>query len=181
MKEHHGTSLLKHFRKVKGQAGYFEGVHKGKDPSSFIVLFEDSAALLGLFVALIGVFLSETTGNEIYDGLASILIGCILGVTASWLAYETKGLLIGERASEDIIKGVKNILSTYSRIKNINEVLTMHMGPDFILVNLSVDFQNDITAADTEEIISDIDTKLKQKFSAIKKVFIEAEAIKKKK
>ena len=99
---------FKEFGRVKGTRGYIEAVQKGKDPTFFVVLFEDSAAMLGLLVALIGVWLGEVTGNPVFDGIASIIIGLILGATAGWLAYETKSLLIGERANPEVADKIKH-------------------------------------------------------------------------
>lgn len=167
---------LTEFSRAKGKWGYLEAVHKGKDPTTFVVLFEDSAAILGLLVAFGGVFLSQLTGNLIYDGLASIIIGLILGGTAIWLAYETKSLLIGESANVEIIAGIRNCVANYPQVEQVNEVLTMHMGPQFILVTLSVDFNNQTTAGELEETIARLDTRIKQGWPNVKRVFIEAEA-----
>jgi cation diffusion facilitator family transporter len=167
---------LNEFRKVKGRRGYLEAVHRGKDPSMFVVLFEDSAAMLGILVAFGGIFLSQVTGNSVYDGAASVVIGLILAGTAAWLAYEIKGLLIGESAHPEIIKGVKEIAKSYPRIKHVNEILTLHMGPDFILLNLSVDFVDSILAGDLEDTILRLNRQIKQTYPKIKRVFVEAEA-----
>ena len=167
---------LTEFTKSKGKWGYFEAVQRGKDPSIFVVLFEDSAALLGIAVAFLGIFLTQITGNPNYDGIASVVIGLILAGTASWLAYETKGLLIGESANPGIVKGIKNIASAYSKIKHVNEVLTLHMGPDFILLNLSVDFADSLSTGDIEDTIARLDRQIKQAYPRIKRIFVEAEA-----
>lgn len=167
---------FKEFTKAKGKWGYFEAIKREKDPSMFMVLFEDTAALLGLAIAFIGLLLVQITGDHIYDGIASILIGCILGGTAIWLAYETKGLLIGESARPEIIKAIKEHAKQYAIVENVNEILTLHMGPDFILVNLSLDFDNSSTAEDVEKTISKIDKHLKTQFPDIKRIFIEAES-----
>ena len=141
----------------------------------FVVLFEDSAAMLGIIVAFLGILLSQITGNPHYDGIASIIIGLILAGTAAWLAYEIKGLLIGESARPEIVKGIKEIAKSYPKIKHVNEVLTLHMGPEFILLNLSVDFADSISAGDVEETISRLDRHIKQTYPKIKRVFVEAE------
>lgn len=167
---------LTEFTKAKGKWGYVEAVQRGKDPSMFVVLFEDSAAMLGILVAFLGIFLSQITGNPYYDGIASVVIGLILAGTAVWLAYEIKGLLIGESASSTIVKGIRDIASAYSKIKHVNEVLTLHMGPDFILLNLSVDFADSMSAEDIEDTISRLDRKIKQVYPRIKRIFVEAEA-----
>jgi cation diffusion facilitator family transporter len=167
---------LTEFRKAKGKWGYLEAVRRGKDPSMFVVLFEDSAAMLGILVAFVGIFLSQVTGNPLFDGIASVVIGLILAGTAAWLAYEIKGLLIGESARPELVKGVKEIAKSYPRIKHVNEVLTLHMGPEFILLNLSVDFADILSVGDIEDTISRLDRHIKQVYPKIKRVFVEAEA-----
>ena len=164
------------FTKAKGKWGYFEAVHRGKDPSMFVVLFEDSAAMLGIIVAFIGILLSQITGNYVYDGIAAVIIGLVLAGTAAWLAYEIKGLLIGESAPPEIVKGVTEIAQSYPKIKHVNEILTLHMGPEFILLNLSVDFADNLLAGDLEDTISRLDRQIKQAYPKIKRVFVEAEA-----
>lgn len=171
---------LTEFSRAKGKWGYLEAVKKGKDPTTFVVLFEDSAAILGLLVAFFGVFLTQVTGNLIYDGLASIVIGLILGGTAIWLAYETKSLLIGESANVKVVADIRRIVANYPQVEHVNEVLSMHMGPQFILVNLSVDFHDRTTAGELEETISGLDTQIKQAWPNVKRVFVEAEARRKK-
>ncbi|MGD8493267.1 MAG: cation diffusion facilitator family transporter [Desulfobacterales bacterium] len=164
------------FTKAKGKWGYFEAVQRGKDPSMFVVLFEDSAAMLGIIAAFIGIFLSQVTGNYVYDGMASVVIGFILAGTAVWLAYEIKGLLIGESARPEMVKNIKEIATAYPKIKHVNEVLTLHMGPEFILLNLSVDFADTVSVGDIEETIARLDRHIKQTYPRIKRVFVEAEA-----
>jgi cation diffusion facilitator family transporter len=167
---------LREFTRAKGKWGYFEAVQRGKDPSLFVVLFEDSAAMLGLIVAFVGVALADMTGILYFDGIASVIIGLILLGTAAWLAYETKGLLIGESANASVIRGIRNILQGYEQIEHVNEVLTMHMGPDFVLTNISVDFSDNETANSVESVIAEIDEVIKTQFPQIKRIFIEAEA-----
>ncbi len=166
---------LREFSRVKGKWGYIEAIQRAKDPSVFVVLFEDSAAMLGLLVAFVGVALSQYTGILIFDSIASIIIGLILVGTSIWLAYETKSLLIGESASQSTVKGVREILKAEASIQHVNEVLTMHMGPDFILANISVDFADSKTADQIEDVIAKIDKAIKQGFPQIKRVYIEAE------
>ncbi|MGD9045259.1 MAG: cation diffusion facilitator family transporter [Desulfobacterales bacterium] len=164
------------FTKAKGRWGYFEAVKRGKDPSMFVVLFEDSAAMLGIIAAFVGILLSQITGNYVYDGVASVVIGLILAGTAAWLAYEIKGLLIGESAPPEIVNGIKEIAKCYPKIKHVNEVLTLHMGPEFILLNLSVDFADTLSAGDVEDTVARLNRQIKQVYPKIKRVFVEAEA-----
>ena len=172
---------LREFRKSKGDNGYIEAINRTKDPSVIVVLFEDSAAMVGLLVALVGVTLTHLTGNVYYDGAASILIGLILIGTAIWLARETKGLLIGESADPQIVQGIEEMVQGNPIVEGINEILTMHMGPDFILVTLSADFIDSASAAEVEEQVANLDQQIKARFPKVKRVFIEAEKMVRKK
>jgi len=167
---------FREFSRAKGKWGYLEAIHRAKDPSVFVVLFEDTAAILGLLIAFAGVALSQLTGILYFDGTASILIGLILVGTAIWLAYETKGLLIGESANLPVIKTIREILLSKKLIENVNEVLTMHMGPDFVLANLSLDFFDNIPSQEVEHIITEITLQIKQRYPVVKRVFIEIES-----
>ncbi len=166
---------FKEFGKVKGQRGYIEAVKRGKDPSMFVVLFEDSAALLGLVIAMLGIWLTQETGIVVFDGIASIMIGLILGSTAIWLAVETKGLLIGEGANRSVIANIRQIVESFDEVENVNELLTMHMGPEFILVNISIRFKRGQLTREIETIVQEIDSAIKAEHKIVKRVFVEAE------
>ncbi|HFD79453.1 MAG TPA: cation transporter [Gammaproteobacteria bacterium] len=165
---------FREFSHSKGKWGYLEAVHRGKDPSVFVVLFEDSAAVLGLLVAFAGIWLSQLTGNPVFDAVASLLIGLLLAATASWLAWETKGLLIGESANRWIVEGVRELASSVDCVEHVNEILTMHMGPDYILVNVSLDFDDRASAEEVERVVAGLDCEIKKNFPRVKRVFIEA-------
>ncbi|WP_455198614.1 cation diffusion facilitator family transporter, partial [Kaarinaea lacus] len=126
--------------------------------------------------AFLGILLGQLTGNPVYDGLASIVIGLILGGTAAWLAYETKSLLIGESANKEVVHGIRTLAMAYPYVQHVNEVLTMHMGPDYILVNLSIDFKDEATAQELESAISQLDRRIKMDYPEVKRIFVEAEA-----
>ena len=173
-----GTSwyiALKEFTKLKGPWGYVQAIHRGKDPSIFIVLLEDSAAIVGLLVAFMGIFLSHVTCSPTYDAVAAVIIGLILAGTAILLASETKGLLIGESANKEVIQGIRDIACSYKEIKQVNEVLTMHMGPDFILVNISVDFVDPILATAVEATVAGLDSAIKRAYPLVQRIFVEVE------
>ena len=164
------------FSRSKGKWSYLDAVRREKDPTLFMVLFEDSAAVLGLLVAFLGIWLGQVTGLVYFDGLASVMIGLILGGTAIWLAYETKGLLIGESANQEVVQSIRQMASTHEEIDHVNEVLTMHVGPEFILVNLSVDFKDGISAEQVEQVIADVDQTIKYAHPRVQRIFIEAES-----
>lgn len=170
------TYALIAFRRQKGSLGYLEAVQRGKDPTLFVVLFEDSAAMLGLIVAAAGIGLGQATGNPYFDGAASVVIGLILGATAIWLAYETKGLLIGESANKAVVDGIRALAVAEREVEQVKEVLTMHMGPDFILLNISVKFRDSAVAADIEIAVRRMEHAIKLSYPEVKRIFIEAEA-----
>ncbi len=163
------------FNKARGTIRAFTAVKQGKDPTLFVVLFEDSAAMLGLMIAFIGIALAQYTGQPWWDGVASVAIGGVLGMTAFWLAYETKGLLIGERAEQTIVDGIKAIIAEEKGVIKTNEVLTLHMGPEFILANISLEFSDQLKTGELENIIRNLDRIIKSQFPRVKRVFIEAE------
>ncbi len=166
----------KAFRRRKGGRSYFQAVRESKDPSVITVLFEDTAAMLGLIAAFIGIALGELLDMPVLDGVASMVIGVILAVTAAVLAYETKGLLIGESASPTIRDGIEAIIDGQRNIIGVNEILTMHMGADDVLLNLSIDFGDDLSANQVEVAISELERRIKSAMPTVKRVFIEAQS-----
>lgn len=167
---------LRAFNRARGTMGVIEAVKRGKDPNLFVVLFEDSAAMLGLLVAGLGVFLGHMTGNPFFDGAASVVIGIILALTAVWLAIETKGLLIGEAARKPVIQGIRKTVSASPITQGVNEVLTLHMGPEYVLANISIVFRDDATALEIQSEIAKLDKQIKADWPDVKRVFIEGEA-----
>jgi len=165
----------KEFNKSRGATPLLRAVRRSKDPTVFTVLFEDTAAMLGLFVALIGISLAEILELPVLDGVASILIGVILAGTALLLAYETKGLLVGEAASPEMQENIRRLIARQRGIARVNEVLTMHLGPGDVLVNISVDFDDHLDSGDVEEVITNMERVLMTRHSEIKRVFIEAQ------
>ena len=163
------------FKKSKGDLGWVKAIRRSKDPALFTVLFEDTAALLGLLVALIALTLSEYLNLPVLDAVASLIISFILAVTAGLLAFECKGLLTGEGAGEEVVTGINQIIDESQGIKHVNEVLTLHLGPEDILLNVSLDFEDDLSSGEVEEAISDLESRIKQMFPEIRRVFIEAQ------
>jgi cation diffusion facilitator family transporter len=170
------TIAYKEFRKSKGSVDLITAVRRSKDPTIFTVLFEDTAALLGLLVAVVGIYLSEALDLPVLDGVASILIGVILAITAALLAYECKGLLTGESASDAVVSRVKWIIAENSNVLHVNEVLTLHLGPNDILLNVSLDFKDGLSSGQVEEAISNFESRIKGEFPEITRVFIEAQS-----
>jgi cation diffusion facilitator family transporter len=164
------------FRATKGRRSYFAAVRQSKDPAVFTVLFEDTAAMLGLVVALVGIWLGELLGMPVLDGVASIGIGLILAATAIFLAYECKGLLIGESVSPEVRRGIEAIIKEQPGIERINEQRSMHLGPEDVLLNLSLDFASGLSADQLEAAIAAIERQIKSRYPQVKRVFIEAQS-----
>lgn len=165
------------FRRIEGRRGIFNAVRRSKDPTVFTVLFEDTAAMAGLIVAVIGLYLAEALDMPVLDGVASIAIGVILALTAALLAYECKGLLIGEGAHPETVRGIEEIVDADPRIKQTNEILNMHLGPTDVLLNLSLDSTGDIDADSVEAAISELEIEIKCRFPEINRIFIEAQSV----
>jgi len=166
---------FKEFNASRGSRTILQAITRGKDPTLFVVVFEDSAALLGLLIALVGIGLYQLTGNALFDGLASIGIGIVLVLTALVLAIESKSLLIGESANPRVVKAARDLLDSDERILTVNEVATLHMGPDFIVATVSVDFARNMTADQVEMAVTDLTGRIKATDARIQRVFIEAE------
>jgi cation diffusion facilitator family transporter len=167
---------FKEFNKTKGSMGLITAVKRSKDPTIFTVLFEDTAAIIGLGVAMLGIFLSDYLELPVLDGVASVVIGVILATTAALLAYECKGLLTGESASETVVSGIKWIIGENPYILHVNEVLTLHLGPNDILLTVSLDFKDNLSSTQVEESISSFETRIKEKYPEVTRVFIEAQS-----
>jgi len=152
---------IKEFRSAKGDRGYFEAVRQSKDPTMFMVLFEDTAALIGVIIAVVGIALSETLDLPVMDGAASIGIGILLGVVAMFLAREAKGLLIGEPAALEVVSSICAIARAHPGVERSNGLFTVHLGPDQIVAAISVDFVDTLSAADVEAIVAAIEERVR--------------------
>jgi cation diffusion facilitator family transporter len=167
------------YREVKKEHKKFHWIRTiqdAKDPSFMVVLLEDSAALIGLIIAAIGITLSYYFNLPAFDAIASMCIGIVLIVVAIWLAYESKKLLIGEAANPELIKKISTIISSDDRITGVKNILTMHIGPQDILVNLYVDFKDDLMSHDVELTIAELESQIKTMEPNIEWVFIAAKS-----
>ncbi|MEC9343697.1 MAG: cation transporter dimerization domain-containing protein, partial [Pseudomonadota bacterium] len=167
---------FREFQTTRGKRGFIEAVQQSKDPTVFTVLFEDTAAMLGLFVAFFGILGAQMLGIAELDGVASIVIGIILALTAALLAYETKGLLIGEAAAPEIVAAIRSIVEATPTVDRLNEIRTLHRGPNDVLLALSVDFENNLTAGKVEEAIGQLEDAIKERYPVVKRLFIEVQS-----
>ena len=159
--------------------GVFRTIRESKTPAIFIIFLEDSAALFGLSIALSGILLASLTDNPVFDGAASIIIGIILALVALVLFYETKSLLIGEGVSESDLRKIRSCITSVPEVKEVVNILTMHLGPEDILVNLDINFADDLSTDQVEEAIDKVERAVQEQLPAVKKIFVEAESLKK--
>jgi cation diffusion facilitator family transporter len=167
------------FRALRGKIkkqGFLGSFRASKSPALFIIFLEDSAAIVGLAVALVGILLSALTGAAVFDGAASVVIGMILTLVAVFLFYETKSLLIGEGVSGTDLRKIKQAIATVPEVKEIVNILTMHLGPEDILVNLDINFANGLSTDEVEAAIDRVEQAIRKEVPAVKKIFVEAES-----
>jgi cation diffusion facilitator family transporter len=159
------------------QRGFWQALRNSKDPSVFCVIAEDSAAIAGVFVAFLGVFLSHRLNSPFLDGVASIVIGLILATTAVFLVYETRGLLLGESAEPRLVDSIQRLAAADEAVKKAFRPLTMHFGPREILLNLDIDFHSHLSTEELAAAVDRLETTIRKKHPEIRRIFIEAETL----
>jgi cation diffusion facilitator family transporter len=174
-----GCSWWITLRTFKGEKRYSEivgAIRRSKDPPSFIVLFEDSAALIGLGIAFAGIYLSINLDRPVLDGVASILIGLVLALTAALLARETKSLLIGERADQSIVDSILRLAETVEGIAHANGVFTVHLAPQQIMVALSLEFADKLRTSEIEAKVTELERRVRLKHPAVVALFVKPQS-----
>jgi cation diffusion facilitator family transporter len=167
---------FREFRSAKGQESWWRAFRKSKDPSTIVILCEDSAALVGLLIATVAIAAALITGNPVIDGIGSILIGCVLGVVALILARETKGMLLGEPASRELVAAIRNAAASVSGICRVNEILTVHLAPDQVIAILSVDFDDNLDTVAIEQRVSRIEEEVRQRHAEVTGIFVRPQS-----
>lgn len=172
-----GTALfvaLKTFNKSrKKKRNLVKNIIKSKDAATFAVIIEDTAAVTGLTIALLGVFLSQELNNPYIDGIASVVIGILLLSVATFLAHESKGLLLGESATPETISEIEKILSRNINIKDWNLPQTMHFGPNNVLLVVEIDLVDNLNLEQAERTMDSLRLEIKHKQPKIKQVYIQ--------
>jgi len=160
------------FKKAKGRTGWFKAIRTSKDPPAFIVLLENGAAMAGIVAAAVGLLLSQLTHSPFYDGAASVVIGIILGFTALLLAYESKGLLIGESADPVLVEHLRDLACDQPGVVGVGDVLTLHSSPDQVTVMMNVDFRDSILAGEVERVVCKIEDEARERWPQVKRLFV---------
>lgn len=169
---------MREFQSHRGEGGFWKAFVASKDPSVYTVIAEDTAALTGLVIAFLGVFLSHWLEMPVLDGIASILIGTVLAGVAVFLVVQSKGLLIGESADEALIKDVRSCAERDPAVDHARRPLTIHLGPREVVVNLSLAFKNDLSANQVAQAVDRIEDSIRKAKPEVGMIFIEADAIK---
>lgn len=170
------TVSIREFKKKQANPdlGLWKAIARSKDPGAFIVIVEDSAALVGLAIAFAGVWLSEFTGNSSYDAIASISIGILLTVVATALVAKTKGLLVGESASPETRESIKTIVRADAAVSASEAPITLHLGPQDVLLALNIEFKDELSADEIEAAVRRIEKNIREAHTDVKRIFIEA-------
>jgi cation diffusion facilitator family transporter len=156
---------------------FFAYLRESKDPTAKTVIFEDSAALLGIVIAGVGIYLTDHhTGpgdGAYWDGVASILIGLVLAVVAFVLARSSRGLLLGEAANRKVVGAIKEAIESHPNVVRVVELLTMHLAPKQILINAHVNLRDDLVTGDIVQTIEEVEDLIKQAEPKVEMVFLE--------
>jgi cation diffusion facilitator family transporter len=171
-----GVSWVAAFRKLRstrGELTYWQAIHRSKDPPSFMVLFEDSAALAGNVIAALGIYLSQALKLPVLDGVASVLIGLILAIVAGILTRESKSLLIGERANPSLVAAAVGLAEATPGVSKANGALTVHLAPNQILAALSVEFVDGLESRQIELCVESIEQQILDAYPEIVTLFIK--------
>jgi len=169
------TVAYRTFRKSKRGRGTYRTIRESKDPSLFTVVFEDSAAILGLLFAFIGVAAGHALQNPYFDGGASVAIGLMLCVVAFWLATESRHLLVGEAAEPELVAAFTRAAEADAAVRRAGQVLTMHLGPRDVLLNVGVEFEPHISVAEVHRAVHRIERRLERDYPEVRRVYIEVE------
>jgi cation diffusion facilitator family transporter len=164
---------LRQFNKARGSLGLFEAFRRSKDPPAFMVLFEDSAALIGILIAAVGTYASVTLEAPVYDGIASIAIGLVLAATAVLLARESKSLLIGERADRALSDSILRIAGEEKTVARANGLFTVQLAPDQVIAALSLEFADELRAPEIENAVIDIEKRVRAEHPEVVSIFVK--------
>jgi cation diffusion facilitator family transporter len=162
----------KDFDAARGSSNLWQSIRQSKDAPTIVLLLENTGALVGLAVAAVGLVLSLLTGNPFWDGLASVLIGLVLGALALLLLFEAKSLLIGEAAAPRLVAAIGQLAASHAGVVKVHEVLTLHSAPTMVTVIISADFDDNITARQVERIVASIEAQVSEDFPIVARVYV---------
>ncbi len=165
------------FRKAKGSKSTWREIRTSKDPTTFVVLFEDAAALLGLLIAFLGIYLGHRLDDPRFDGGASVVIGVLLMAVAVFLARESKGLLIGEGAGPATLASIRALAEADPLVERVHRPLTMYFGPHTVLLTLEVRFVEGLSVVELGAAAARLEQRVREGHPDIKHIFIEIRSV----
>ena len=172
-----GMALRELLRGAGEGGSLLSAVRASKDPAVFVVLAEDAAALIGLLVAFLGIWLGRRLGRPVLDGVASIVIGLLLATVAFLLARQTKGLLVGESAEAGTVRSIRTVVASDADVVEVRPPLTMHLGPQEVLLNLDVQFRTGLSADAIAAAVDRLESAVRASHPEVKRIFIEARSL----
>lgn len=170
------TVAMREFQRERRGRPFFEAIFAGKDPTIPVVLLEDTGAVVGLLVAVGALVVSLTTGSPLPDAIGSIVIGVLLCCIGFALAYDTHGLLIGESASPELRAEAAAVAEATPGVEAVTQLLSLHLGPDSILLALKVRFRKNLTLPELEATIDTVEERIRSAIPAMKRIFIEPDS-----
>ncbi len=171
------TVAARAFNRARGELGVWSAIRRGKDPTTFAVLLEDSAALAGIVVAAAGIFLGHRLEQPLFDGGASVVIGLILVGVAAVLAWESRGLIVGESADPEMVARIRTLAREDPAVDEVNRALTMHVGPDEVVATLDLRFRRGLSAAEVEAAVDRLEKRIKGELGQVRYLFLEVDSL----
>ena len=165
------------FRASKGNLSWWQAFRRSKDPPAFIVVFEDSAAILGILVAAAGTAAAVVTGESRWDGIASLLIAAILAGVAALVARESKALLIGERADPKLSDAILRIAARLPGVCSANGIVTVQLAPKSIVATLSLDFFDYMRAPEIEHAVVELERAIRSAHPEVSALFVKPQSV----
>lgn len=163
------------FRQTKGRHSILQAVRRSKDPTSFTVFLEDSAALIGIVIAAVGTAVSVITKNPVWDGGASVAIGVLLAGVAVVLARESKQLLVGEAADPEVVAALRATVGTYPQVRHIVDLITVQLGADQVFAAFTLEFPDEMTVPDLERLVAQIGATIRKTHPEVTRIFVRPE------
>ncbi|HEX5430715.1 MAG TPA: cation diffusion facilitator family transporter [Bryobacteraceae bacterium] len=168
---------LRSFHKERGSGQFWKKVLGSKDPTIFTVLAEDSSAIAGLVIAFLGIYFSHRFNMPVLDGLASVLIGVLLAGVASFLIYQSRGLLVGEGMDKEMADEIRRMASSLDLVDSVSNPVTMYFGPENVFLALDVNFRAAARASEVAKAIDQMEERIQKRFPEIKRIYIEAQGV----
>ncbi|QQL50720.1 cation diffusion facilitator family transporter [Mucilaginibacter ginkgonis] len=166
-------TAIKEFNNQRGKTPFWEAVRQSKDPSTFVILFEDAADVIGIVIAFVGIFLGQLLNNPYCDGIASIMIGVLLTSVAILLVRESRSLLMGETPPKAELIDVVALTESHSGVQKVVHYLSTYLAPEEVILVLKINFKNELSSTEMANVIKELRDNVQSKYGHYKQVFVE--------